>query len=226
MDSSETVDVRDRIIEVAADLFLKQGYGATGIAQILEAADVLRGSLYYYFPTKEDLLLATLEWRKKMMWPEVVQPVFDRLDDPLERLFGILHGYRDLLLMCEFQVGCPIGNLALELTESHSRVRQLLAENFDNWKNAVRGCLEEARPRLPVDSSTNDLAHFVLTVMEGAVMLARTYRTIGCYDTAINVLRDYFERLQLAATEWGGQPKGKVPARRPVQTTSTRKTRT
>lgn len=203
MESAPAADVRERIIEVAADLFLKQGYGATGIAQILEAADVLRGSLYYYFPTKEDLLLATLEWRKKMMWPEVVQPVFDRLDDPLERLFGILDGYRQLLLMCEFQVGCPIGNLALELTESHTRVRHLLAENFDNWKNAVRLCLEEARARLPVESRTEDLAHFVLTVMEGAVMLARTYRTIESYDNAINMLRDYFERLQTAATDWG-----------------------
>lgn len=198
--------VRDRIIEIAADLFLKQGYGATGIAQILEAAGILRGSLYYHFPTKEDLLLATLQWRKKMMWPEVMQPVFDRIDDPLERVFGILDGYRQLLLMFEFQLGCPIGNLALELSETHQRVRELLAENFDNWKRAVRGCIEEAAEKLPPEVRPDDLAHFVLTVMEGAVMLARTYRTIDCYDRAVNVLRDYFERLNTAATEWGAKP--------------------
>lgn len=203
--SPESHEARNRIIEVAADLFLKQGYGATGIAQILEAAGVLRGSLYYHFPTKEDLLLATLEWRKRMLWPEVITPVFDRVDDPLERLFGILDGYRQMLLICEFQMGCPIGNLALELSESNPRARQLLAENFENWKNAIRGCLEEAQGqgRLPEDSNTNDLAHYVLTVMEGAVMLARTYRTIETYDRAINLLRDHFERLQISATSWG-----------------------
>lgn len=200
---------RDRIIEVAADLFLKHGYGGTGIAQILDAAGILRGSLYYYFPTKEDLLVATLEWRKRMFWPEVVQPVFDRVDDPLERVFGILDGYRRLLLMFEFQLGCPIGNLALELNETHARVRQLLAENFDNWKAAVRGCLDEASATLPPDVDANDLAHFVLTVMEGAVMLARTYRTIDCYDRAVSVLRDYVERLRSAATEWGTPPRPK-----------------
>lgn len=215
MSSNNRVDVRERIIEVAADLFLRQGYGATGIAQILEAAGILRGSLYYYFPTKEDLLIATLEWRKKMMWPEVVQPVFDRLDDPVERLFGILDGYRQLLLHFEFQLGCPIGNLALELGESHRRIRRLLTENFDNWKSAVQLCLEEVRSRFPEQTQPADLAHFVLTVMEGAVMLARTYRTVECYDRAINMLRDYFERLQADATSWSAAQPAISERRRP-----------
>lgn len=213
---SPAPDARERIIEVAADLFLKNGYGATGIAEILNAAGILRGSLYYYFPTKEDLLLATLQWRLKMLWPEVIQPVFDRLDDPIERVFGILDGYRQMLLTCEFQMGCPIGNLALELSETHLRVRQLLEENFENWKKAVRGCLEEAKARLPAECRPNDLAHFVLTVMEGAVMLARTYRTIDCYDRAINMLRDYFERLQNAGTQW--EPK-RIQSNKPAKRT-------
>ena len=50
-------DTRERLIEAARDLFLKQGYASTGIAQILEAADAGSGSLYYFFPTKEDLVL-------------------------------------------------------------------------------------------------------------------------------------------------------------------------
>jgi TetR/AcrR family transcriptional regulator, transcriptional repressor for nem operon len=131
------------------------------------------------------------------------------VDDPLERLFGILDGYRQMLLICEFQMGCPIGNLALELSESNPRARQLLAENFENWKNAIRGCLEEAQAqgKVPEDTNANDLAHYVLTVMEGAVMLARTYRTIETYDRAINLLRDHFERLQTSATSWGEAPR-------------------
>ncbi len=69
-------DTRERLIEAARDLFLKQGYASTGIAQILEAADAGSGSLYYFFPTKEDLLLAVLEWYKANLIPAVVQPVF------------------------------------------------------------------------------------------------------------------------------------------------------
>ena len=90
-------DTRDRLIEAARNLFLKQGYASTGIAQILQAADAGSGSLYYFFPTKEDLLLAVLEWYKANLLPMVVQPVFDRVSDPIERIFGILAGYRRAL---------------------------------------------------------------------------------------------------------------------------------
>src|SRR5258706_11436995 len=109
----ETPSTKDRIIESARVLFLEQGYGATGLAQILKAAEANSGSLYYSFPTKEDLLIAVLERYKEMLWPFVIQPVFDRVSDPIERIFGILDRYRRLLLQSEYSNGCPIGNLSL-----------------------------------------------------------------------------------------------------------------
>ena len=197
--SPESQEARDRIIEVAADLFLKQGYGATGIAQILTAADVLRGSLYYHFPTKEDLLLATLEWRLRMLWPEVITPVYDRVDDPLERLFGILDGYRQMLLVCEFQQGCPIGNLALEVADDHPEARRLIDANFRNWIARVERWLIAAGDRLPRGVDRRQLAGFVLTVMEGGIMQARAAGEVTPFDASIAQLRAYFDSLAALA---------------------------
>src|SRR6516165_182552 len=129
-------ETRDRLVEEARRLFWEQGYAATGVAQILDAAEARSGSLYYFFPTKEDLLLAVLEKYKTMLWPMVVQPVFDRVHDPIERIFGILDGYRRQLMATKYQSGCPIGNLALELTNSHPSARALIAENFTGWRKA------------------------------------------------------------------------------------------
>ena len=121
---------RDRLVEAARILFWKHGYSSTGIAQILKEADAGSGSLYYFFPTKEDLLLAVLEWYRENLWSQVVQPVFDRVTDPIERIFGILDGYRRGLLMTSFQHGCPIGNLALELSDSHPAVTAAPGREF------------------------------------------------------------------------------------------------
>ena len=60
---------RERLVEAARTLFWKHGYASTGIAQILKETDIGSGSLYYFFPTKEDLLLAVLEWYRENLWP-------------------------------------------------------------------------------------------------------------------------------------------------------------
>ena len=193
---------RERLVEAARTLFWKHGYASTGIAQILKEADAGSGSLYYFFPTKEDLLLAVLEWYRENLWTAVVQPVFDRVSDPIERIFGILDGYRRGLLMTNYQHGCPIGNLALELADSHPAARQLLAVNFTGWRKFIEQCLAEAADRLPETVDRDQLALFVLTTMEGAVMLARTYQNTDSYDAAVTQLRDYFDRLLRDGANW------------------------
>lgn len=195
-------DTRERLILKAFELFHRQGYGATGIAQILKEAEVNSGSLYYYFPTKEDLLIAVLEWCKVNLWPEIIQPVFDRLSDPIERIFGVLDGYRQMLTMTACTHGCPMGNFTLELADTHPRIRELVAENFTGWAKAIERCLDDAAGRLPENVNREQLALFVLTTMEGGVMLARAYKTLEPFDVAVTQLRTYFDSLLREGTEW------------------------
>jgi len=199
---SPPVETRDRLVESARGLFLIQGYNATGVAQILKTAQVHSGSLYHYFPTKEDLLVAVLEWYRDNIYEGLLKPVYERIDDPIERIFGVLDGYRQLVTMLEFQYGCPIGNLALELSNSHPHARNLIRENFENWVKAVEDNLDAAQDRLPEDTDRHALALFTLTVMEGAVMLAKSYRTIEPFDTAVAQLRDHYDRLIRQGSDW------------------------
>ena len=195
-------NTRDRLVAAAQELFLLQGYNATGVAQILKKAGVNSGSLYYYFPTKEDLLIAVLEFYYANIGPGLLDYVWGNVSDPIEKVFALLDGYRQMLLMLEFNQGCPIGNLALELVNTHPRARELLVANFAQWTDKVRECLDEAAGRLPSDLDREALALHVLTVMEGAVMLARTYRSLEPFDAAVHQLRDYFERLLADGREW------------------------
>lgn len=198
---SETLKTRDKIIEAARDLFLNQGYNSTGLAQITQHAGVKSGSLYYFFPTKEDLLIAVLDFYKANIYEALLKFTYERISDPLERVFGVLDGYRQMLLMTNFEMGCPIGNLVLEVTNSHPGVRPLMNTNFDQWVDAIEGCFRQSG-KLPESVDLRDLAVFTLTTMEGAVMLARSYRDIAPFDQAIVQYRDYVERLVADAMEW------------------------
>jgi AcrR family transcriptional regulator len=197
---------RERIVEAARQLFFRQGYTATGISQILRAAEAKSGSLYHFFPSKEDLLAAVLENYRSLLESHVLKPAYERASEPVERLFALLDGYRRLLEQTGFDLGCPIGNLALEVSNSHPRARPLLTDNFDAWSNAVRALLDEASGRLPPEVDRAALARHVLATMEGAVMLARTYRSFEPFDQAVHQLRDYFDRLIADGSEWSAKP--------------------
>lgn len=193
---------RDKLIDSARQLFWEQGYTATGVAQILKESGVNSGSLYHYFPTKEDLLLAVLDWYRNNLLTMVIDPVRSRVSDPIEQVFGVLDGYRIQLVATEFTRGCPVGNLALELATTHPIPRDLIRENFEGWQAAIQEMLGRASGRFPEGTDTAELSIFVLTTMEGAVMLARAYRSIDPYLSAVNRLRDYFDRLLDDGGNW------------------------
>lgn len=193
---------REKIVEAARNLFYQNGYTATGIAQILKEAGANSGSLYHFFPSKEDLLVAVLEKYRLMLQTHVLEPSFQRISDPIERIFGVLDGYRRALEETDFALGCPIGNLALEVGNSHPRARELIAENFQAWTNAIREQIEAASGRLPEDVDSGALANQVLVTMEGAVMLARSYQSFEPFDLAVQQLRDLFDRLIRDGTDW------------------------
>jgi AcrR family transcriptional regulator len=188
-------DTRGKIVEAAMELFWLKGYGSTSIADILSRSQVNSGSLYHYFPGKQDVLVAVLEAYRDGIGPMLLEPAWAGVEDPIERIFALLGKYRALIVETECSYGCPIGSLALELHEPDPVVRERMAENFDGWTAAIRQCLEQARVRLPTDLDLQAAAEFVLTVMEGAVMQARTYRDVAYFDRAVAQLRTYFEAL-------------------------------
>ncbi len=197
---------RDRLVETARELFWVRGFEATSIADVLREAGVNSGSLYYFFRTKQDLLLAVLESYTRLLHPEVMDPAFERVSDPIERVFAVLDGYRQMLERTECRQGCPIGNLALEMSEKSEAVRKAVAENFEGWRLAIRQCLLDAGLVLPKEIDRDRLATFILTVMEGGVMQARAHRSLEPFDACVATLKDYMDRLSAAAV---GEIKGR-----------------
>lgn len=188
-------DTRGRIVRSAMELFWLKGYGSSSIADILSRSQVNSGSLYHYFPGKQDLLIAVLETYRDGIGPMLLEPAWATVADPVEKIFALLGKYRSLIVETECGYGCPIGSLALELHEADPAVRRLLAENFEAWVGAVEGCLEQARDRFPPDSDLRALAELALTVMEGGVMQARTHCDVGHFDRSVAQLRAYFDML-------------------------------
>jgi TetR/AcrR family transcriptional repressor of nem operon len=209
---SEPTGTRDRLIFTAMQLFWEKGYGSTSVADVLKAAGANSGSLYYFFPGKQDLLIAVLEAYRQGIAPMLLAPAWEGVTDPIAKVFALLARYRLGIVQTECVYGCPIGSLALEIHEPDPPVRELLAANFNAWVDAIEQCLNDAGTRLPVRLHRRELAEFVLTTMEGGVMQSRTHRDVAHFDRAVNQLREYFDFLEREAA---GAPV--APARRPAK---------
>ncbi|WP_205689889.1 TetR/AcrR family transcriptional regulator [Caulobacter sp. SLTY] len=193
---------RERILFAAMKLFSDKGFNTTSVADILREAGANSGSLYHFFPTKQDVLLAVLEMYRDGIYPMLLAPAWEGVDDAIERVFALLGAYRQMLADTDCLYGCPIGSIALEIHEPDPPVREMLSVNFDGWVRHVKGCLDQSKDRLPPGTDTRKLAVFVLTTMEGGVMQARTHRTLETFDASVGMLRNYFDLLATAA---GGQ---------------------
>lgn len=188
-------ETRNRLVDAARELFLEKGYEAASVTEILQKSGVNSGSLYYYFKSKEELLLAVLDWYLANLHPAVIDPARQQTNDPIEQVFAVMSGYQQMLTMTECRIGCPIGNLALEMSEKSEAVRAKIAENFVNWRAAIRDMLVAARDRFPPNTDCDALATFCLTVMEGGVMQARAHRSLQPFEQSVHLLRDYVNRL-------------------------------
>ncbi len=175
-------------------LFYEQGYHATGLAEILRDANARSGSLYHFFASKEDLLLAVLDGYAEHMHAEVFEPARAMTRDPIEQVFAVMGGYRRLLESTDCTRGCPIGNLALEADDVPA-VREKVAMNFDNWCAAVEEILRAAGGRFRRGTDVKALSRFVLTTMEGGIMQARAYRSLSPFDACIEQLRQHMNQL-------------------------------
>ena len=195
-------DTRQRIVEAARDLFWEKGYTATGLAELLQRANANSGSFYHFFESKDAVLRTVLDTYEDLLDPHVVRPAFARHTAPVERIFALLDSYRERLLSTNCQYGCPIGRLALELDAENAPAHERIARNFTAWRNAVEDCVREAGIGKP-----QDVAAFVLTVMEGGVMQSRAYGSIEPFDACIRQLRLHFAALT------GKKPKNTRRAR-------------
>lgn len=174
-------DTRQRIIEGARDLIYGRSYTATGVAEICAQANVNKGSFYHFFPSKQALSLAVIDDLRAMMEDRVLIPAFARDLPPLQRL------QRFVDALYEFQqgtaaaagqlLGCPFGNLALELSTSDDVVRRKLEAVFALIQARFEHVLNEAAAAGDFDAAAIDIpatAQAMLAYIEGILMLAKT----------------------------------------------------
>ena len=174
---------RERVLAEAARLFALKGYHDTRLEEVLGAAGVTTGAFFHHFRSKEDLGFAVLDRhmeRRRQQLEQIEQQLpRSAAAGPLEPVFRRLDAVQEMVRQREQDKGgCIIGNLSTQLSDTHDAFRERLAACFDEMAQEFQPHLDAAlahyRPRQPVD--TRALARYIVAILEGSIMLARTHR--------------------------------------------------
>ena len=179
-------DSKGKTLAAAARLFRRQGYHGTALHDILAAGGSPRGSLYFHFPKgKEEIGEAALT-----LAGEAVRQAIAHAAETSENadifLTRIARGMASDLEKSNFCEGCPIATTALETAAQSDVLGAATRSAFRKWENEIKGGLE----RFGMISDEADLvATLVLSQLEGALLLARTYRSLEPMHRAEQALK-------------------------------------
>lgn len=175
----EVRNTRDHLLQVGLRRIRSMGYASTGVKEILDDADVPKGSFYHYFPSKEAFAKDVLELYVRGENERTEKILRDGKAAPLKRL----RRYFEELIVVYGPTskisGCLIGNLSLELADHSDSIQSLLHRSFSNWQTRIAGVLQEAIARgdLAKSNKPQELASFLLNSYEGALLRSKADRS-------------------------------------------------
>jgi TetR/AcrR family transcriptional repressor of nem operon len=188
---------KQEIISIAREIIHSKGYQATSIRDILHAADIGKGQFYHYFSSKYDLGLAVVEDLIQEWDSQLLVGIFQSADEPKSKLNKMLDWAITFHAGMENKPGCPIGNLAIEMSEHDETFRVKIQHFIERWIGAVETALEEMVKQNQLDSTidTKKSAEAMIATIEGGILLMKNQLNIQVLINVIDVIRKQFNLL-------------------------------
>jgi TetR/AcrR family transcriptional repressor of nem operon len=186
-------DTRARLVHVGTEILSEKGFTSTGLEEILEKAEVPKGSFYHYFGSKAKFGFAVIDNYEYLWAQKLTRLLRDPSVPPLVRIDNyISEGVRGLEKYA-FRRGCLIGNMGQEMAALDEEFRFRILKVFASWADYLGDCLAEAKERadLPADFDVSEAARFFWFAWEGAVLQAKLERSVAPIERFRRVMFKY-----------------------------------
>ncbi len=194
-------DTRERILETAQTLVLEKGFSATSLDDIIKATGVTKGAFFHHFSSKGDLaqkLVERFAEKDFQLFEEWDRRAEALADDPYQALIIFLKLFEEWLeSLPEPFAGCMFAIYVYESPLFDQEVNDFIKQSFERWQSYYEAkfaaVLATRRPKFDVTAS--ELAETVVSVLEGAFILARCYKEPDLITRQSRLLRDYLTLL-------------------------------
>ena len=183
---------RARILEHAAELIHTNGVAATNNEQLRRVTGISGSQLNHYFPTKESLVVAVIEWQAERVLHFYGGDQFAGFDN-----IDALRAWVDYYVTHEsaYRDGCTLGSLASQIIKSDLQVHDELARVFDQWRDIFRDGLQRMQSlgRINADANPTQLADLLLSAFQGGMVLTQVQQDVTPLKNALNAAIDHVQ---------------------------------
>ncbi len=185
-------DTKQALLDNGLKLIFRQGYNHTGLNEILAAADVPKGSFYYYFESKEDFGLQALDQFIRRNAQRLTEFLNDDATDPLTKLHRYFDWYASYQEAQGCVQGCLLGNLGQELAAQNETFRLKIDEAMQMLRAGLARCLRAAQEQGQISTAldADELADFIYTSWQGALLRMKVTKSITPIRTFEKMLFD------------------------------------
>lgn len=163
MIATEHTSARQRILNVAVELFHQQGIRAVGIDTIIERSGVAKATLYRHFPSKDDLIVAYLKDRQRSYWEWFDQAIKGSEGSPRQQLQDLIDAFIEREKGLGYR-GCPNVNVITEFPNQEHPAHQQALANKQEMRARIYEIAQQAQARDP-----DELADQLFLLMEGII---------------------------------------------------------
>mgnify|MGYP002830109923 CR=1 FL=1 len=191
---------RKNLVQAAYWEIYRQGFRSANLDRILAQAGVTKGALYHHFPNKATLGHAVVE--------EIIRPLIHRIwidpinraESPMDALAAIRQAMEGNLSTGACELGCPLNNLAQEMSPVDESFRKRLDEIFQLWKGAIARALRQGQQQAQVRSDVDPdrSAAFMIASIEGSIGIAKNTQNSEPWNACKEGLERYVRSLLIA----------------------------
>ena len=185
-----TTDTRSRILVTMARLIEKQGYHATGLNEIVRESGAPKGSLYYYFPGGKEQIGAEAILEAGKIISGRLSNILAQESSPAQAIYKFLMQMAESVESTQFGAGSPLTTATIETAVTCEAINQACQEAFGMILSVFK---EKFLAADCTEIEAAELALYVTTVVEGGILMSRTYRLAEPLRLAARHLKAYLE---------------------------------
>ena len=194
---SKGEQTRERILARSAQLFNRQGYSGSSLADIMRETGLEKGGIYNHFSSKEQLALESFDYASGLIQQRVRQALAGKLN-AIERLLAIVSVFQSIVEDPPVAGGCPILNTAIEADDANETLRDRARVAMDSWRTTIHRVVNKGIERQEIRPGINadEVASILIATLEGAIMLSNLYKDPVHMQRAVAHMERYIETMR------------------------------